>query len=470
MAGTWRTQTKAEILYFTLPDFLSHTERAERGGSAPLVVLRDGRVADASEDARQAGVKRGQPEAQARQACPCATYVPYEAARYRPHADAVMEAAYSLSPVVEPHGEASAWLLLGAGQDPRAFAARLAEVLLPRFAGEILVGVGPNPWTAQLAATAVAPRRGECLLVGGSALFSRIAAGSAAETLAPIPVAALERVLPGVAERLRVLGLHTFGEVTAAPAQELRRALGEEALAAQGYCRGEDGRRVRALWPRPTVSRSAAFVDPLENLETVARALDGLAARLGEALRERGQAGREIALEVVSEDGRGRRTSRRFSRPRADESVRHALHLLWAGEIWPGLARGSRGQPLRISRIEASVADLCARPWAQVPIWETPAGGAAGRRAGAATANVAQPARTARSRPTRPARPVHPGATALAPDIESVLDGLRARFPGAGVGIAAEGAGGAGDWRERRLAFWDPYRSGGAPSGIRQEG
>ncbi|MBX6351198.1 MAG: hypothetical protein IRZ11_06790 [Clostridia bacterium] len=414
-------------LYFALRGFLAAAE----GDAAPVVVVREGRVADANAAARVAGVRRGQREAEARQACPQARYVTYVAERYRERREAALEAASRLSPTVEPDGDGAAWVLLGAGEDARPAAERLGRELLPRLAEEMWAGAGPNPWTAKLAAIAIAP----CAAAGARSRdllglsFAEVRPEEAAERLAPLPVALLDRVLPGVSEQLLALGLRTFGEVRDTPPAALRRALGAAAIAAQGYCRGEDGRKLRPLWPRPAVVRALSFPDPVAELGAIARALDRLASELAAGLRKAGCAGREVTLVALTEEGSRWRASRRFARARAGESVRHALHLLWAGVVWPAMARGAERRPLGVRSLEASVGDLRERAWEQVPVWEAQA-----RR--------------------DPAEPRGEAGRAL----EDVVEALRLRFPEAGVGFAASGSGGAGDWRERRLALWDPYR------------
>ncbi|MBE3589223.1 MAG: hypothetical protein IMW98_00155 [Firmicutes bacterium] len=424
---------KERVGYFALAGFFAQVERVERGGEAPVVVIRDGRVLDRDAAAKEAGVRLGQAEVEARQACPRARFIPYVAARYRAAADQVMAAAYALSPVLEPDGEAAGWFELGRNQSPEEVVESLSAALIPRWGIRLLTGFGPNPWTAQLAALRLASPANP---------FPVVAAASAADALAPLPVAVLDRVLPGISPRLQALGLHTLGQVAAVPPPELRRALGEPALAAQGYSRGEDGRRVRPLWPRAAVVEAVDFSSPLSNLETVSHTLDRLAAALARRLRDKGQAGRQVALEVLTEDGRARRAERRFTRPRADAAVAQVLHFLWAGELWPELARGSRGA-LRIVRLAASVSDLCERPWAQVGLWQEPS---AAERTLSAGGRVAAEREAARPEglPSVDRR-----------KLPQVVQELRARFPSAHVGF---GAPEAADWREERLAFWDPLR------------
>lgn len=418
---------KERVGYFALVGFFAQVERAEQGGELPVVIVKDGHVFDRDASAKEAGVRMGQAEAEARQVCPRARFIPYVAARFRAASDQVMAAAYALSPVLEPDGEAAAWFELGRNQSPEEAVNALARALVPRWGSRLLAGFGPNPWTAQLAALRLA---------SPSNPFPVVPAASAAQWLAPLPVAVLDRVLPGISPRLQTLGLHTLGQVAAVPSSELRRAVGERALAAQGYSRGEDGRKVRPLWPRAAVMQAVAFAEPLSNLEAVSHTLDRLAASLARGLREKGQAGREIGLEVHTEDGRIRRAERRFARPRADAAIAQALHFLWAGELWPELARGSRGA-LRIVRLAAFVSDLCERPWEQVGLWTEPAAGGHA---------------LLRERPASPRRRKLP----------QVVQELRARFPSANVGF---GVPESVDWREERLAFWDPLRWTPEPRG-----
>ncbi|MBI1723616.1 MAG: hypothetical protein HYR48_06895 [Gemmatimonadetes bacterium] len=201
-----------------------------------------------------------------------------------------------------------------------------------------LVGVGPR---------LAAPR--ECSLRRGPATSSPVVAvvtpGTDAAFLAPFPLAllALDEEL---ADTFAALGLRTVGQLAALEADEVEARFGPQGLAAHRLARGIDPRG-------PSTPRDDALPvievelgGPVATAEPLLFVLRGALASLGEALRARGLAARELALTLHLDDGSKAVRAVRPARPtsHADalfDHCRSALEKWHLPEPVTGLALGA---------------------------------------------------------------------------------------------------------------------------------
>ncbi|MGB7219084.1 MAG: hypothetical protein WBD07_09770 [Vicinamibacterales bacterium] len=136
-----------------------------------------------------------------------------------------------------------------------------------------------------------------------------IAPGEEAAALAPLPIDALDRLVPSESlhDFTRVFaawGLRSLGEVGALPAADLAARLGQAGLLWQAMARGEDR---CPLVPTPPEDRFEASLDldwPIDGLEPLSFVLTRLLEPLSLQLerRDRGAASLHVALRLVSRD------------------------------------------------------------------------------------------------------------------------------------------------------------------------
>jgi len=259
-------------------------------------------------------------------------------------------------------GGAGIWWADAAGLGSEA---KLAERLLA-----IVSGFGFGPARAGIAGSAVAAYAAtyggrSTRTHGRPAVRPRIVPpGGDALYLAPFPVTLLD-LGDDLAETLRGLGLTTLGQLAALDADEVDARFGPEGLAAHRLARGIDARG-------PSVPRDDALPvvevelgGPVATAEPLLFVLKGALATLGEALRARGLAARELTLALTLDDGG---TAERAVRPARPTSHADTLfdHCRGALEGWQ-LPEPATGLILRAALTVPAAGeqgDLLAPRWA----------------------------------------------------------------------------------------------------------
>jgi protein ImuB len=205
--------------------------------------------------------------------------------------------------------------------------AKLAQKLVA-----IASGLGYGPARAGIADSAIAAYAATFGRAGTAARFRIVPPGADVEFLAPFPVALLDRD-DDLTETLHSLGLVTLGQLAALEVDEVEARFGPEGLAAHRLARGIDERG-------PTTPRDDALPavevelgGPVATAEPLLFVLKGALASLGEALRTRGLAAREITLSLRLDNGG---TAQRAVRPARPTSHPDALfdHCRMALETW----------------------------------------------------------------------------------------------------------------------------------------
>src|ERR1700727_2400709 len=184
----------------------------------PVIVAGDGPrsvVTTASYEARKFGVGSAIPASRARRLCPDGVYLRPDFTYYREASAEVMEMVRSAADAVEVIGLDEAYLDLSGMPAPRAQMRRLAPTIEHRTGLGCSIGIGPSKLVAKVASDAEKPRG-----------FVVLTAEQAASRFAPERCGLVPGIGPKTAERLRVAGLATLGEVAAAPTERLRSIFG----------------------------------------------------------------------------------------------------------------------------------------------------------------------------------------------------------------------------------------------------
>jgi len=279
---------------------------AARGAdlSAPLILadrVERGRVVDCTLSAAALGVRAGMTLVQAQAvAHEARTRFADPLAEARTWA-ATLDALDAASPLVEDGGLGRAFLAMqGIAGGPEAWLgavrAALAEFELP-----VRVGYGPNRFVAHAAAHTA---------------DGTICAGEPAAFLAPLPLELLE-LDPAVADRLRLLGVRTLGELAALPHGPFVRRFGAAAAGWHDRARGHDPEPLR---PRPRalrVDRALAGEGEASSEEQVLFALRTLVGWVVDDLAAAGRRAGRLALQLECADGETRALSVRVAQPTA---------------------------------------------------------------------------------------------------------------------------------------------------------
>jgi DNA polymerase-4 len=256
-------------------------------GSGPRSV-----VTTASYEARRFGVGSAMPTSRARRLCPDAVFLAPDFTHYRAVSAEVMAILRRHVMTVEVVGLDEAYLDLSGLPAPKAGMRRILGEITARTGLGASVGIGPNKLVAKVASDAEKPR--------GFVVLTR---EQAAVRFAAAPC----RLIPGIgaktAQRLSERGLHTVGELAAAPPEALAGAFSPRSAGQlQALARFEHDGEVSEQRKVISESRSRTFDVDISDPAELEAALDGLALGLCEDLVTRGRAGRTIGITVRLSD------------------------------------------------------------------------------------------------------------------------------------------------------------------------
>lgn len=328
--------TGCPILHVDMDAFFASVEVVRRpelagrpvivGGTGPRGV-----VSSASYPARERGVRSAMPVARALRLCPHAVLLPPDLGRYRQVSHGIMEIFRSVTPLVQPVSLDEAFLDVGGARRmfgrPAEIGRLVRERIRERFALTCSVGVAETKFLAKIASARCKP---DGLLV--------VPRGAAVRFLHPLPASALWGVGERTALRLAALGLHTIGDVAAAPEATLRVAVGAAAATQlRELAAGRDGTPVRPETDGKSVGADETFDHDIDDPGALDRELLRLAERSAARLRAGGHLGRTITVKIRFGDFTTIHRSRTLAEATStsDEIYQVARQLFWSA-VAPG--------------------------------------------------------------------------------------------------------------------------------------
>ncbi len=347
------------ILHVDLDPFIVSVERSLDPSvrDRPLVVggNQDGTgfVAAASQEARVAGVRVGQPLGQARRACPDAAFRPGNLDTYGRVGEEVTAVLLAASRRVERPSADEAYVDLTPDRTdaPRPVPATetIRDELQRRLGLDASLGLASSRLAARIASAFARPRGLLVVLPGYELSF-----------LARQPVSALDGLPPHLEAALERAGLATLGQVADAEDAVLQAAVGKAAAPRlRAAVRGEDERPVSLATPPSAVHEEAVIRDRSSDLEALEEVIDTLARRAARRLKPFHLAARAVTVEARRATGVDRR----------DEAFAHGV----AGEdavacAATALARTLLDPPARVRGLQVRLGRLEA-PTAQAPLF-----------------------------------------------------------------------------------------------------
>ncbi len=327
------------IIHLNVADFAVAVERSvdRRLQKWPLIISPEGAaratVYDMSEEAYQAGVRKGMPLGRARRCCPDARLVPPHPALYAQVMQAFIRQARPYSPLIEP-GEADGHLFMDVTGTSRLFgppvdvAWRLRRQARADLRLAPIWALAPNKLVAKVATRLVKPD-GEYI----------VGAGEEEAFLAPLPLG----VVPGI-ERDDLVRLGDFnftraGQVAGMRLEELQVPFGRRAGYLYEAVRGIDSSPVRPLGERPPrIVRQHTFDEDAHGPAALESALYTLVEQAGRRLRDRCLAARRVAVRLGYSDGLDRIRQRALRPATANDltlfaRARAALYLAWQRRV-----------------------------------------------------------------------------------------------------------------------------------------
>src|SRR5437764_4121638 len=272
------------VLHADLDSFYASVEQRDdpRLRKRPVIVG-GGVVLAASYEAKAYGVRTAMGGRQAKQLCPHAVVVPPRMSAYSAASKAVFAVFEDTTPLVEGLSIDEAFLDVGglariAGR-PSEIAERLRRQVAEQVGLPITVGVARTKFLAKVASRVAKP---DGLLV--------VPHDGEREFLHPLPVDALWGVGKVTAEKLRLRGIRTVGELAASEPIDLVTMLGRASghhLYALSHNRDprpvEVGKRRRSIGSQHALGRSRHTADELD--QVLLALIDRIARRLRAAHR-----------------------------------------------------------------------------------------------------------------------------------------------------------------------------------------
>lgn len=284
------------ILHVDMDAFFAAVEQRDnpelRG--KPILVGGSGNrgvVTTASYEARPFGCGSAQPMAVARRLCPQAVVVKPRYDAYREASDRVFEILESFTPIVQPISIDEAFLDVTGSTRLHGPPIAIARAIKERIRAEVnltaSIGVSFNKYLAKLASDLEKP---DGLVEISRENFDRI--------LPPLPVEKLWGIGPKAAARLHRIGIRTIGDVRAAPAATLERAVGGFAERIASLSRGDDARDVVPDSRARSVSHEQTFGMNLSEPDEVRLVVRRQAEAVARRLRKHGHEARTFGVKI----------------------------------------------------------------------------------------------------------------------------------------------------------------------------
>jgi DNA polymerase-4 len=260
----------------------------------PLLVGGAGRrgvVAAASYEARVFGCRSAQPMSVARRLCPHAIIAKGNFARYREVNHQIMAIFERYTPQIQPLSIDEAFLdvtlsipLFGPAEE----IAKKIRADIRRETGVTgSVGVAPNKFLAKLASDMDKP---DGLTVLDETNIPRILPGLGIEKMWGVG--------PKTAERLRDIGVKTFGDLLTRPVEILKLRVGDDLEHWQKLARGEDERPVTADRDAKTIGHENTFGEDLQDPEDVRAVIMEECEAVAARLRRHGLTARSVTVKI----------------------------------------------------------------------------------------------------------------------------------------------------------------------------
>ena len=260
----------------------------------PLIVGggKRGVVTTACYIARQFGPRSAMPMFKALKMCPQAVVIKPDMAKYKRVSQQIRKIFDTATPLVEPLSLDEAFLdLTGTtklfDRTPAATLAHIAREIEREIRITVSIGLSYNKFLAKLASDLDKPRG-----------FAVIGEGDAVQLLHDLPLIRLPGVGPSLADRLKVDGFFTVGDVQRQSIHEMTLRYGNTGEYLANLARGMDRRHVNVDRESKSISAETTFLDDMGEVAELRRRLWPLCERVADRLKTAGLSGRVVTLKL----------------------------------------------------------------------------------------------------------------------------------------------------------------------------
>ncbi|MDA0190664.1 MAG: DNA polymerase IV [Proteobacteria bacterium] len=257
-----------------------------------------GVVTTATYEARALGVFSGMGLMKSARQAPEACLLPADFEAYRHYSRRFKAAVAEIAPCIEDRGIDEIYIdLTDVAGETRALAREIKAAVRAATGLSCSIGIAQNKLLAKIASDLDKPDG-----------ITVLDAAALRERLWPLPVRRINGIGPKAGERLATLGIHTIGELAAAPAALLVAHFGERSGAwLHRAAHGIDERPLETASEPRSVSRETTFARDLHvqrDRAQLSEAFTGLCQRVADDLRRKGYRSRTIGIKLRFEDFR----------------------------------------------------------------------------------------------------------------------------------------------------------------------
>lgn len=310
-----------------------------------------GVVATACYVARPYGPRSAMPMYKALQLCPHAVVMRPNMEKYRVASHQIRDILSSATPLVEPVSVDEAYLDLSGtvrlhGQPPSVTLASLAKDIARQVGITVSIGLSYNKFLAKMASELDKPN--------GFAVIGRHDSVSFLHTQS---IDSIPGVGPSLANRLKVDGLFSIGDLQALTPQDLEGRYGDTGQHLARLSRGEDSRRITTERKAKSISAERTFDRDIRDLPTLLKRLWTVCEDVSMRLKAKSVAGGSVTLKLKTARFRS------LTRSLALNSPTQLAEVLYR-TVTPMLERELKRGPFRLIGIganaltESAVADL----------------------------------------------------------------------------------------------------------------
>jgi len=282
------------IACFYLPEIGIAVELARvpfHKGEPLALASANGIVEASSKEAQAAGVVAGMTITGARALCRNLVVLPYSRSVYEEASEAVWDLLATESSLVEPVSPEMSFIELSSIHAMQQ-AESLSILLAKKIGIPIQVGIGSSKLVAEHAARQKNQQSLVSVQLGMEAVF-----------LASVPIGALQTINEAAKQRLMKLGINTLGDILRLPEGSLSYQFKDVARKLQQLAVGDDGSRVRPLWPPRAIEHEFVFDEETGRLNEINEAIRVCALHLSKQLTFERTYCRKVRLRVVLTDG-----------------------------------------------------------------------------------------------------------------------------------------------------------------------
>lgn len=288
----------ANSFYASVEMFLNPQLRGKAVAVCGCVEDRHGIVLAKSEKAKKAGVKTGQANWEAMQACPGLIVVPPQYDQYAKFSKLLRNIYLQYTDMVEPYGMDECWLDVTGSRGMFGSGECIAQDIRQRVKRElgitVSIGVSFNKIFAKLGSDMKKP---DAVTVLDEAHWR--------ERVWPLDVSELLYIGPATTRKLVKRGVHTIGDLAKLQPDTLCSWFGKNGLMLWAFANGEDVSRVMLSGyesPIQSVGHGITCTCDLEQSEDVWRVILELSQNVGHRLRLHGCAAKGVRLGIRGSD------------------------------------------------------------------------------------------------------------------------------------------------------------------------